>query len=263
MGGDSASAGAARGGGAITGLDVAGLDGTEMFARYAHAPNALGYCGPAASGSMVDLPTAEVRAMARRFSGAWPYLRVMARLTGIADPLDRRLVESYWLGGGIGARLDPAEFMAELLAVIGPVAGQYWAHLTTELVPEAAANHCFHVFGVYPWTRLLGRGEHPLFVLDSCRITWGTVLARTDDQITVSTRRLSWDGGRLALSHPEARQVAVWIDGYSPAPDVREHDLVALHWDRLCGLLEPEQVRDLADSTARQLRVTNDRLKRT
>ncbi|MCP2289725.1 hypothetical protein APR08_002645 [Nocardia amikacinitolerans] len=244
---------------------MAGLDGTEMFARYAHAPNALGYCGPAASGSMAELPAAEVRAMARRFSGAWPYLRVMARLTGIDDPLDRRLVESYWLGGGLGARLDPAEFMAELLAVIGPVAGHYWAHLTPELAPEAAANHCFHVFGVYPWSRLLGRGndEHPLRVLDNCRITWGTVLARAADHVTVSSRRLEWDGHRLALSAPRARRVAIWVDGYSPVPDVREPDLVALHWDRLCGRLEPEQVHDLADSTDRQLRVTNDRLSRT
>ena len=48
---------------------------------------------------------AEIRALARQFSGAWPYLRAMSRLTGIADPLDRRLVESYWLGGGIGADL--------------------------------------------------------------------------------------------------------------------------------------------------------------
>ena len=42
--------------------------------------------------------------------------------------------------------------------IIGPQAGRYWSHLTPELGHEAAANHCFHVFGVYPWTRFLGRG---------------------------------------------------------------------------------------------------------
>ncbi|WP_431951295.1 DUF6390 family protein [Nocardia lijiangensis] len=261
---DPGPADATTGDGARTGLAEGGGDGTEVFARYAHAPNALGYCGPAESAPMATLPPAAVRTMARQFSGVWPYLKVMSTLTGIDDPLDRRLVESYWLGGGIGARLDPAEFLSELLAVIGPLAGHYWAHLTPELAPEAAANHCFHVFGVYPWTRLLGRGadEHPLRVLDNCRITWGTVLDRTADRITVRASRLEWDEHRLELSAPETRQVAVWIDGYSPAPDVHANDLVALHWDRLCGLLEPEQVRDLADSTARQLRVTNDRLSR-
>ncbi|WP_068067279.1 DUF6390 family protein [Nocardia xishanensis] len=258
MGHDSASVTETTEGGA------GGIDGTEMFARYAHAPNALGYCGPAESAPMATLPPAAVRAMARQFSGAWPYLRVMSRLTGIDDPLDHRLVESYWLGGGIGARLDPAEFLAELLAVIGPVAGHYWAHLTPDLASEAAANHCFHVFGVYPWTRLLGRGndEHPVRVLDNCRITWGAVVSRTENELTVLARRLEWDGHRLELTAPAPRQIPVWVDGYSPAPEVDARDLVALHWDRLCGPLAPEQVHDLADSTARQLSVTNDRLSR-
>ena len=45
-------------------------------------------------------------------------------MTGITDPLDYRLVESYWLGGGVGADLDPGEFFDALLAIIGPQAGQ-------------------------------------------------------------------------------------------------------------------------------------------
>ena len=121
---------------------------------------------------------------ARQFSGAWPYLRVLAKMTGISDPLDYRLVESYWLGGGVGANLDAGEFFDALLAIIGPHAGQYWSHLTPDLAGEAAGNHCFHVFGVYPWTRFLGRGmdEQPLRVLDNCRITWGTVRSRDGGQ---------------------------------------------------------------------------------
>jgi hypothetical protein len=90
--------------------------GAWLFARYAYAPNRLGYCGPAESGVLADAGAragigaeSDVRAVARRFSGAWPYLRVLAKLTGIADPLDPRLVESYWLGGGVGESIDPAE----------------------------------------------------------------------------------------------------------------------------------------------------------
>ncbi|MGB8387106.1 DUF6390 family protein, partial [Mycobacterium sp.] len=65
-----------------------------MFARYAYAPNALGYCGPPLGATLRDGSVEEVRRAATRFSGAWPYLRVLSRLTGIADPLDHRLVES-------------------------------------------------------------------------------------------------------------------------------------------------------------------------
>jgi hypothetical protein len=190
---------------------------------------------------------------------------VLSALTGIADPLDHRLVESYWLGGGVGEGLDPREFFDKLLAIIGPQAGRYWSHLTPDLADEAAGNHCFHVFGVYPWTRFLGGGlkntdEHPLGVLDNCRITWGTVLARAGDDVEVLCQRLTWDGQALALSEPSTRVLDVWTDGYSAVPDVAVGDEVAVHWGRLCGRLSREQVRALAESTDHQLRVTNRRL---
>jgi Family of unknown function (DUF6390) len=236
--------------------------GAEMFARYAYAPNALGYCGPPLGGTLCNGSVDEVRAAATGFSGAWPYLRVLSTLTGIADPLDHRLVESYWLGGGVGADLEPGEFFDALLAIIGPQAGRYWSHLTPDLAREAAGNHCFHVFGVYPWTRFLGRGmdEHPLGVLDNCRITWGTVTSRAGDDVGVSCRRICWDGQALTLSEPSVRPLEVWAGGYSAVPEVTVGDEVAVHWGRLCGRLGPEQVRALDESTNRQLQVTNERL---
>ena len=172
-----------------------------MFARYAYAPNALGYCGPPLGATLRDGSVDDVRAAATGFSGAWPYLRVLSKLSGIADPLDYRLVESYWLGGGVGAHVEPAEFFDALLAIIGPQAGRYWSHLTPELAREAAGNHCFHVFGVYPWTRFLGRrngglDEHPVHVLDNCRISWGTVTSRTEGDIdgVMPAALLGWSG---------------------------------------------------------------------
>ncbi|QUR66960.1 DUF6390 family protein [Mycobacterium spongiae] len=242
--------------------------GTEMFARYAYAPNALGYCGPPLGATLRDGSREQLRRAATRFSGAWPYLRVLSALTGITDPLDVRLVESYWLGGGAGAAVEPKEFFDKLLAIIGPQAGRYWSHLTPDLAGEAAGNHCFHVFGVYPWTRFLRRGrsdldEHPLNVLDNCRITWGTVISRAGDDVEVSCRKLVWDGRSLMLSEPTARVLDVWADGYSAVPDVAIGDEVAVHWGRVCGRLLPEQVRSLAASTDRQLTVTSQRLART
>jgi hypothetical protein len=238
-----------------------------MFARYAYAPNALGYCGPPLGATLRDGSVEEVRTAAAKFSGAWPYLQVLSKLTGIADPLDYQLVESYWLGGGLGADLDAGEFVDALLAIIGPQAGRYWSHLGPDLVSEAAANHCFHVFGVYPWSRLLGlKGgsldEHPMGVLDNCRIAWGTVFSRDGDGVEVSCQRLVLDGDVLALSEPSARRLDVWADGYSAVPDVDVGDEVAIHWGRLCGRLRPEQIRTLADATVRQLAVTNQRLAR-
>lgn len=247
-----------------TGADVRGV---QMFARYAYAPNRLGYCGPAGSDTLAGGAVADragrlvdVQAAARRFSGVWPYLQVLARLTGSDDPLEYRLVESYWLGRDLG--IDHAAFGSELLGVIGPQAGHYWAHLTPELLAGATCDHSFHVFGVYPWTRLLGKGmdAQPLHVLDSCRIRWGTVESRAGDEIEVRSRRLSWDGRELRLADEAVEQVQVSVDGVSFLPDVTPGDEVALHWDWLTDRLTPDQVRVLEHSTERGLATTNRRL---
>jgi len=239
-----------------------------MFARYAYAPNALGYCGPPLGATLRNGTVDDVRVAAAKFTGAWPYLQVLAKMSGIGDPLDHRLVESYWLGGGVGAELDPDQFVAELLAIIGPQAGRYWSHLGPELAREAAANHCFHVFGVYPWSRLLGLNggcldEHPMSVLENCRITWGTVISREGDAVDVSCRTLVWDSHALQLSEPAPRRLQVCADGYSAVPDVAVGDNVAVHWGRVCGRLRSDQIEALARSTQRQLTVTNQRLGRT
>jgi hypothetical protein len=43
-------------------------------------------------------------------------------------------------------------------------------------------------------------------------------------------------------------------------PEVAVGDEIAIHWGRLCGRLQPDQIEALADSTTRQLHVTNQRL---
>lgn len=226
-------------------------DGVTLFARYAHAPNALGYCGPPAG---MGAGEADVRAAARQFSGAWPYLQVLARLTGTVDPLDARLVEAYWLGRDLG--VDRERFGAELLALIGPQAGRQWAHLGPELlgssIDEVSADHGFHVFVVYPWSRLLGSAAGPaLEVLDGCRIRCGLVVSA--DPLVVTSDRLTWDGTALGLAPAAPEEIA----GSGPRPG----DVVAVHWDRLADRLHAEQARVLQTSTRRRLATTNARLR--
>lgn len=240
----------------MTTADITDTLGAEMFARYAYAPNQLGYCGPQDS-RLLTGSRDEIEKAARQFTGAWPYLQVLSRMTGIADPLDHRLVDSYWLGGGVGARLDPGDFTAALLEIIAAQAGHYWSHLGDDLVDEAAPDHCFHVFGVYPWSRLLGRGadEHPLSILDNCRISWGTVLSVSNTSAVVVSPRLSWVNSELAMS--AATEIDTEIRNDIP---VAPGDLVALHWGQVCDRITAEQAARLSDCTDRQLRATTRRL---
>jgi hypothetical protein len=269
----------------MTGAAADPDEGCRLFARYAYAPHKLGYCGPPgpagpellrASGAESPgaanadghgrggIDTARLRALARGFSGAWPYLEILARLAGVDDPLDATVVRAYWLGGGPAVTVDPRAFGRALLDRIGPQAGHYWQHLTPDLLAEAAPHHCFHVFGVYPWSRLLGPTgyEAPLHVLDSCRIRWARVreIDHAAGTVLVSNRRLTWQDGRLGLSQPRTEQVAYTAESRAFLPDLSPGDAVALHWDRVTDRLTDGLLAGLRKSTLDQLELTNLRL---
>ena len=85
-----------------------GVPGPVLFARYAFPPNSHGFCGPADHVALLRVRRAGaddrgLRAMSEQFAGAWPYLQLIASATGLDDPLDRRVVEAYWVGS---PRLD-------------------------------------------------------------------------------------------------------------------------------------------------------------
>ena len=242
--------------------------GLVLFARYAYAPNELGYCGPAETQALFDLgvrgdTTADIRSIARRFSGAWPYAELLAEMTGVADPLDEAVMRAYWTGGSLLDAVDNADFGTKLVERIGAEAGHYWGHLSSDLLPEAAPTHGFHVFGVYPWSRLLDEvPEHALRVLDDCRIRWGEVTGIAGDHIDVLSQRLTWQGGRLALAAATAERVRYAVDGAGFATDLTVGDWVAMHWDWVCERLTADELRRLRDGTDWQLGVTNERLVR-
>ena len=242
--------------------------GAVLFARYSYAPNELGYCGPAETRALFELGVtghsdADIVSIARRFSGAWPYAVFLADLAGSRDPLDEAIMRAYWTGSALLAEIDNARFGTRLLELIGSEAGSYWGHLTAELLPEAAPTHAFHVFGVYPWTRLLPEiPEHALHVLDNCRVRWGEVVAVEGDHVLLRSQHLSWDGQALGLAEPVEELVRAAVDGRGFVPDPEVGDLLALHWDSVCERLTDEQTGILRSVTAEQLDRTNVRLAR-
>lgn len=242
-----------------------GSPGAVLFARYAYAPNELGYCGPADAHSLFGLGATgrtdvDVVELARRFTGAWPYQAILSELTDIADPLDERIGRAYWIGGALLDSIDRIAFGRELLAALGAKAGHYWQHLTPALLDEVSATHAFHVFGVYPWSRLLSKGPQALGVLDNCRIRWGRVIERDGDHVVVRSRRLTWDGAQLALGAAARERVRLEVDGMGFVTDPKPGEWLALHWDWVADRLRPIDLARLRTSTKWQLNATNRRL---
>ncbi len=248
--------------------DESPVSGAILFARYAYPPNALGYCGPrdhealfqyGADGS-VDRGLVQ---LAQGFAGAWPYLELIAQATGIRSPLDRRVVEGYWLGSSLLDEIDMPTFGNSLQERFRQRAGARGWSFMAEAVPAGAVpSHAFHVFGVYPWVGLLrtGRADTPIEHLDRCRIRWGQVVAVDGDEVTVLSRPLTYEHGDIGLGDLRPETVRRSVDGVGLVDTFRPGDIVSMHWDWVCDRLSRRQLRMLQRSTLRQLEITNRRV---
>jgi len=238
--------------------------GPVRFSRYAYPPNALGYCGPDDHGALLEYGASNLSdggliQLARGFEGAWPYLELIAAANGIADPLDDRVVEAYWVGNQLLERVTVSLLGASLDERFRSRVGRKWQYLVESVPAGALPHHSFHVFGVYPWVGQLRAGmvNEPLHVLDRCRVRWGRVVALAGDQVEVECRGLSWDGRRLELGVVRREWATMAMTGRSFVPDLRIGEWVALHWDWVCDRLPTAQLHALQHYSALQLAVVN------
>lgn len=241
-------------------------DGALLFARFAYPPNALGLCGPADSAALLEQAASHtsdggLRQLIRGFDGAWPYLQLIAAAGGIADPLDARVVEAYWIGNALLDHVPTTLLGNSLDERFRRRAGRDWSTLAATLEASARPHHNFHVFSVYPWVGLLARGrsDEPLRILDRCRIRWGRVETVEGDHAVVTCPPLTWSGSALELGPPRPETAAWRHHGQALVPPPHPGDEVALHWDWLCGTLTRAQLRALRTETRRQLDLANHR----
>jgi len=240
------------------------VPGPLLFARYAYPPNSLGYCGPgdptallesAVDGGRID----HLTHLAAQFDGAWPYLELIAGCNHVADPLDRRVVEAYWIGNEMALTVPASVLAASLDERFARRSNGRVGDVVASVIAGAVPQHGLHVFGVYPWVGLLRAGaEGPaLEVIDRCRIRWGRVVEIEGDAVRVSSRPLGFDGSTLALGDHRVEVVRRSVDGVGFVDDLRVGDLVSMHWDWICDRLSTRGLRWLSYCTDRNLRAVN------
>lgn len=237
--------------------------GPLLFARYAYPPNALGLCGTDETGTLLEYGDAGVSdpglgELARTFEGAWPYLTLIAGANGIADPLDPRVVEAYWVGNTLLDRVEPAALARHVEERFRGRIGRSWDRLLDAVAAGAVPHHSFHVFAVYPWLGLLRTGivDEPLRVLDRCRITPAAVASVAGDSARVLLRPLVWTGRTLELGPWTTRGVR-WRDHGLAFVAPKPGDWVSVHWDFACDRLSPAAAAGLDRTTRRALRAVN------
>jgi hypothetical protein len=242
--------------------------GPTLFVRYAFPPNYHGACGPPDSQALFEYGATSavddgVRELARQFQGAWPYLELISTATGIGDPLDRRVVEAYWVGNPLLNRVGVRPLGDSMEQRFRRKTGRQFGNVADAVLAGGMPHHSYHVFCIYPWVGLLGddrRYEQALMVLDRCRIRWGRVTQVRPDQLVVESQPLLFVSGQLLLGPPAEEVVERTLDGVGLVSGFQVGDWVSMHWEWVCDRLGPTQLAALRHYTQLHLRVVNERL---
>ena len=236
------------------------LDGTLLFIRYAFMPNRLRYCGGDDNTTLFQHAVAGetdggVPPLLRKFTGAYPYLALIARANGIADPFDRRVVEAYWIGNALLERVEVRQLYDSLRARYGKQLNGRTLDLVIGKAPAGARpHHSFHVFDVHSRA---GELEHSLDTMDNCRISWGRVTAIDGPVFVVDRQPLLLEAGKLALGAAQPARITRQVDDRGFADRARVGDWLSIHWGWACDVLDEVQVRALERYTRHHLTLAN------
>lgn len=239
------------------------LEGTLRFVRYGFMPNRLQYCGPTGDNrTLFDYAVERVSdggltQLLRQFSGALPYLRLIARANNLADPFDPRVVEAYWIGNELLDRVEVRQLYDSLQERFAKQLQGRTRDLVLGKAPAGARpHHSFHVLDVYSRVGELG---HTLATLDNCRVSWGQVqaLSSTGAELVVDRMPLVLSGGRLVLGPPRQERAVGQFEGHGFADDAQVGDWVSLHWGWVCEVITPRERANLERYTRYHLAIAN------
>ncbi|MBV8084756.1 MAG: hypothetical protein JO247_08065 [Chloroflexi bacterium] len=240
-----------------------GTAGLLRFIHYGFMPNHLGYCGGDDNRELFEYGAAGqadagLMPILRQFTGALPYLKLIAGANDIVDPFDERVVEAYWLGNDLLERVEVRQLYDDLVERFrGKLSPQAMTWVAGKAPAGARPHHNFHVFDVHSRA---GEQGHSLETMDNCRISWGKVLADVNGQLFVERQPLVLLDGKLALGAPVLFPASRQYQGRGFVHEGPVGAYVSLHWGWVCELLTPRQLSALQRNTMHHLRLANETL---
>ncbi|HSE34788.1 MAG TPA: DUF6390 family protein [Candidatus Paceibacterota bacterium] len=242
------------------------IDSLVRCSRYAFGPNRLHYCGPERNAEMkgyIDdsASDAGLGEILGKFETMYPYLCHIAEANKISDPLDARVVEAYWVGNALLDRVAKRDFFRHLVdgLRLKDKLGKSFVLVEDKLAKGAVPHHSFHVFDIWKRTGHIER-EHTVESMDECRVAWGTVVSAAGPFVTVSTERLFYANGKLALGPAEPRSLVRRLESEYDIEQLKAGDLVTIHWGVICEVITARQLAYLKKYTLRHLALANETL---
>jgi Family of unknown function (DUF6390) len=239
------------------------LEGTLRFIRYAFMPNRLRYCGGDDNRTLLDygmegIADGGLPPLLGKFTGAVPYLKLIARANGLADPFDARVVEAYWIGNELLEGVEVRQLHDVLLERFGKQLSGRTRELVLGKAPAGAhPHHSFHVLDVHS---RVGEIDTTLATLDACRVSWGKVIGVEGAELLVLRPPLVLREGRLTLGAAERTRVLRQVDGRGFADRAEPGDWVSLHWGWVCEVLGQREQANLERYTRYHLMLANQTL---
>jgi len=239
------------------------LTGSLRFIRYGFMPNRLRYCGPDENRTLFQYAVESavdegVGGLLRQFSGALPYLQLIAGANGIADPFDERVVEAYWIGNPLLDAVEVRQMYASLAErFTGRLRGRAREWVLSKAPAGALPHHSFHVLDVY---RLIGDRGESLETMDSCRVSWGRITAVEGPALRVERQPVELTDGKLRLGAGVEVQVDRQIEARGFADGAGLGDWVSIHWGWVCEPLRDDQRAALERYTRHHLTIANQTL---
>lgn len=238
------------------------FDGPQLFAHYSFMPNHLGYCGGGDNKALFDYvieahTDGGLVQLLKKFSGALPYMKLIAQSNGIRDPFDARVVEAYWVGNELLENVQARDLHELIRSEWGPQINPKDLDLVLGKAPAGAhPHHSFHVFEVCArkgWPQALP-------YLDNCRVSWGQIVSINDALLDAQVMPVEIQGHNLVLGEPGTRQIKRQFDGRGFVDSVRVGDWISIHWGWACQTLSARQRKNLERWTRYHIRIANETL---
>jgi len=247
-------------------------NGLILFSKYAFAPNTLQYCGPKEVGAIFENITSEKEELTQnskklllQFTGAVPYLELIAQSNNIRDIFDYRVVEAYWLGNDLLCKV-PAKSLYSSIAdrFKNRTTLKEWDKIVPKPILGAKPFHAFHVFDIGKKVGLvnLGAVKEVLETMNNCRIGWGKIKSKKLGVEGFSIGSAVVEYYPIVLDDSNKLKIGEKIEKkfYFTDKNIIEGDEVSVHWQFICDKLNQKERKNLIYWTNYHLTITNSEL---
>jgi hypothetical protein len=184
----------------------------------------------------------------------YPYFEVIAQANGIPNPFNIDVVEAYFIGNSLLAKVDFTTLKESIRFAFGKPQALDEEELERRIgsLPEYFLPH--HTFHVYCLGSVTGKVEPIPKVLDLCRISWGQVVVMLDKKVWVNRYPVVQDPNGKFIISDKPQQFETELQNL---PDVKIDvgDWVTMHWGQICQRVTRDQVESLKKYTLQALKV--------